>query len=299
MYDFDEESGGGRELLGGKGVGLHEMTALGIPVPAGFTVTTDACRAYLAAGGEMPVGLDDEVAEHVTALERKTGKRFGDTADPLLVSVRSGAAISMPGMMDSILNLGLSDVAADGLAAATGNERFARDSYRRLIQMYGEVVDGVPGSRFEQALTDLKAQRGVQQDVDLTAEDLAALVETFKQIYEEETGDAFPQDAREQLRRARARSSSRGTRPGRRSTGEPTRSPTTSGRRSTSSRWSSGIAATHRAPASASPATPPPAGPPSTGSTSSTLRARTSLRGSAHPSRSPGFASACRPRTPS
>src|SRR5689334_19134481 len=158
VYDFDEESVGGRELLGGKGVGLAEMTALGIPVPAGFTITTDACRAYLSAGGRMPDGLDAEVVRHVAALEQKAGKRFGDSSDPLLVSVRSGAAISMPGMMDTILNLGLSDVAVEGLAAATGNERFARDSYRRLIQMYGEVVDGVPAPRFEQALTDLKAR---------------------------------------------------------------------------------------------------------------------------------------------
>jgi pyruvate,orthophosphate dikinase len=202
VYDFDEESGGGRELLGGKGVGLAEMTALGIPVPGGFTITTDACRAYLAAGGEVPDGFDEEVAEHVAALERKAGKRFGDQSDPLLVSVRSGAAISMPGMMDTILNLGLSDIAVAGLAASTGNPRFAFDSYRRLIQMYGEVVDGVPSHRFEQALTDLKTRRGVRQDVELTADDLDELVATFKGIYEEETGGPFPQDAREQLRRA-------------------------------------------------------------------------------------------------
>ncbi len=202
VYDFDEESVGGRELLGGKGVGLAEMTALGIPVPAGFTITTDACRAYLTAGGQIPEGLDDEVTRHVSALEQKAGKRFGDLADPLLVSVRSGAAVSMPGMMDTILNLGLSDVAVEGLAAVTGNDRFARDSYRRLIQMYGDVVDGVSGHRFEQALADLKARRGVRLDVDLSAADLEELIVTFKAIYEEETGDSFPQDAREQLRRA-------------------------------------------------------------------------------------------------
>src|SRR5581483_3956539 len=202
VYDFDEDSGGGRELLGGKGAGLAEMTALGVPVPAGFTITTDACRAYLASGGEVPEGLDAEVGEHLEALERKTGKRFGDERDPLLVSVRSGAAISMPGMMDTILNLGLSDTAAEGLAASTGNPRFAYDSYRRLIQMYGEVVDGVPGHRFEQALSDLKSARAVRQDVELSADDLRELIETFKRIYEEETGSPFPQDAREQLRRA-------------------------------------------------------------------------------------------------
>jgi pyruvate,orthophosphate dikinase len=202
VYSFDQESDGGRELLGGKGAGLAEMTALGVPVPNGFTITTEACRVYLANGGEEPQGLQDEIERHVGALEQKTGKSFGDPADPLLVSVRSGAAISMPGMMDTILNLGLNDTAADGLAAATGNPRFAHDSYRRLIQMYGEVVDGVPSHRFEQALAELKTSRGVEQDVDLTGDDLAELIATFKAIYEEETGRAFPQDAAEQLRRA-------------------------------------------------------------------------------------------------
>jgi len=202
VYDFDEDSGGGRELLGGKGVGLAEMTALGVPVPAGFTITTSACRAYLANGGVTPDGLEGEIAEHVEALEERAGKRFGDAADPLLVSVRSGAAISMPGMMDTILNLGLNDTAAEGLASATGNRRFALDSYRRLIQMYGEVVDGVPGHRFEEALTELKARRNAKQDVELSADDLGELVAQFKGIYEEETGAPFPQDAGEQLRRA-------------------------------------------------------------------------------------------------
>ncbi|HVS85093.1 MAG TPA: pyruvate, phosphate dikinase [Gaiellaceae bacterium] len=201
VYDFDEPADGGRDLLGGKGIGLAEMTQLGVPVPAGFTITTDACRAYMASHGDID-GLDEEVEEHIARLEEKTGKRFGDDEDPLLVSVRSGAAISMPGMMDTILNLGLSDDAAEGLAHSTGNPRFARDSYRRLIQMYGEVVDGIDGHRFEQALGDLKREKGAQQDVDLTADDLAQLIETFKHIYEQETGEGFPQDAREQLRRA-------------------------------------------------------------------------------------------------
>jgi len=202
VYDFDEDSGGGRELLGGKGIGLAEMTQLGIPVPAGFTVTTDACRAYMAAGGDVPEGLDTEIEEHLATLEARTGKRFGDERDPLLVSVRSGAAVSMPGMMDTILNLGLNDAAVEVVAGSTGNERFGLDSYRRLLQMYGEVVDGVDGHRFEQALTDLKAARGAAEDVDLTPDDLGELVETFRQIYEEETGRPFPQDAREQLGRA-------------------------------------------------------------------------------------------------
>jgi pyruvate,orthophosphate dikinase len=201
VYDFDEPADGGRELLGGKGIGLAEMTQLGVPVPAGFTITTDACRAYLREGG-LPAGLEDEVGEHIARLEARTGKRFGDPADPLLVSVRSGAAVSMPGMMDTILNLGLNDDALAGLAGTTGNARFARDSYRRLIQMYGEVVDGIDGHRFEQALTDLKRERGVQQDVDLSADDLAGLLDTYKNLYRHETGAEFPQDPREQLRRA-------------------------------------------------------------------------------------------------
>jgi pyruvate, orthophosphate dikinase len=202
VYDFDEPSEGGRELLGGKGIGLAEMTQLGVPVPAGFTITTDACRAYMAAGGELPDGLSEEVDEHLARLEEKTGKKFGDPQDPLLVSVRSGAAVSMPGMMDTILNLGLNDDAVRGLAERTGNPRFANDSYRRLIQMYGEVVDGIPDHLFEDSLTRLKNERGASQDIDLSAEDLAGLVETYKRTYESETSAPFPQDARDQLGRA-------------------------------------------------------------------------------------------------
>ena len=202
VYDYEEEAPGGRELLGGKGTGLAEMTALAVPVPPGFTITTDACRAYTANGKEVPEGLDDEVGKHIAALERKADKRFGDPSDPLLVSVRSGAAVSMPGMMDTILNLGLNDVAVEGQAASTGNPRFAYDSYRRLIQMYGEVVDGVGGHRFESALADLKAARGVANDLELGADDLRELIGTFQRIYEEEVGSGFPQDPREQLRRA-------------------------------------------------------------------------------------------------
>jgi pyruvate, orthophosphate dikinase len=202
VYDFDEPSDGGRELLGGKGVGLAEMTQMGVPVPAGFTITTDACRAYMSSGKALPDGLEEEIERHLAALEQKTGKRFGDPNDPLLVSVRSGAAISMPGMMDTILNLGLNDKAAQGLARATGNERFANDSYRRLIQMYGAVVEEIAAHRFEQALTDLKKSRRATQDVDLSSDDLAGLIATYKQIYQEETGREFPEDAREQLTRA-------------------------------------------------------------------------------------------------
>src|SRR4051812_32438065 len=159
------------------------MTQMGVPVPAGFTITTDACRAYRSNGKVLPDGLEEEIEQQLHALEKKTGKRFGDTSEPLLVSVRSGAAVSMPGMMDSILNLGLNDKAVVGLARATGNERFANDSYRRLIQMYGEVVDGIHGHRFERALSDLKKSRGASQDVDLSADDLAGLIDTYRAVY--------------------------------------------------------------------------------------------------------------------
>ena len=201
VFDFDESAEGGKELLGAKGVGLAEMTTLGIPVPPGFTITTDACRDYLRTK-ELPEGLEAEIDEHLASLEETTGKRFGEAGDPLLVSVRSGAAVSMPGMMDTILNLGLNDYAVEGLGARTGNARFALDSYRRLIQMYGEVVDGIDADRFEKGLADLKQSRGAKQDVDLSPDDLKQLVATFKDLYEQETGSSFPQDAREQLGRA-------------------------------------------------------------------------------------------------
>jgi pyruvate,orthophosphate dikinase len=188
VYDFSEPTDGGRELLGGKGIGLAEMTQLGVPVPAGFTITTDACRAYMEKG-DFPEGLAEEVDQHLARLEEAAGKRFGDPEDPLLVSVRSGAAISMPGMMDTILNVGLNDQSTEGLARRTDNERFAQDSYRRLIQMYGETVDGIDAHFFSDALAQ-------QED------DLPGLIETFKRIYEEQTGRPFPQDAKEQLGRA-------------------------------------------------------------------------------------------------
>jgi pyruvate,orthophosphate dikinase len=202
VYDFSEGAELGRELLGGKGTGLAEMTAIGIPVPAGFTVTTEACREYMRAGGELPDGLAEEVDAHLRRLEEATGKRLGDPGDPLLVSVRSGAAISMPGMMDTILNLGLNDEAVAGLARATENERFAWDAYRRLVQMYGDVVAGVDAHRFEEELSALKESRGVEQDVDLSAGDLEALVARFKEVYRDQAGEDFPQDPREQLDRA-------------------------------------------------------------------------------------------------
>jgi pyruvate,orthophosphate dikinase len=202
VYDFTEGAELGRELLGGKGVGLAEMTAIGLPVPAGFTVTTEACREYMRLGGKPPAGLDEEIEEHVRALEEAAGKRFGDASDPLLVSVRSGAAISMPGMMDTILNLGLNDEAVEGLASATGNERFALDAYRRLIQMFGHVVAGLDGDLFERELEALKARQGAAQDVDLSAADLRELVDGFQRIYREHAGEPFPQAAGDQLERS-------------------------------------------------------------------------------------------------
>jgi pyruvate, orthophosphate dikinase len=201
VYDLDEPADGGRELLGGKGLGLAEMTQLGIPVPPGFTITTDACRAYLETG-RLPEGLEKEVDLHVARLESRAGRRFGSGDDPLLVSVRSGAAISMPGMMDTILNIGLGEAAASGLAARTGNSRFAYDSYRRLVQMFGEVVAGVDPHRFESALATLKRERSLQHDTGLDAGDLITLVATFRQIYREDAGEEFPDGARTQLLRA-------------------------------------------------------------------------------------------------
>ncbi|MGZ8481920.1 MAG: PEP/pyruvate-binding domain-containing protein, partial [Candidatus Limnocylindria bacterium] len=201
VYDFDEEAPGGREQLGGKGIGLSEMTRMGLPVPCGFTVTTDACRAYMESGA-FPDGLDEELEAAIHRLESRTGKRFGSTENPLLVSVRSGGAISMPGMMDSVLDLGLCDAAAEGLARRAANAHFAYDSYRRLIQMYGKVVDGIDAHRFEDALVALKATRGVADDTALSTDDLRVLVATFKQIYADELGREFPQDARAQLRAA-------------------------------------------------------------------------------------------------
>ena len=179
VYDFAEGSRDMRDLLGGKGANLAEMTRLGLPVPRGFTITTEACMAFLGNQKAFPEGLDAEIDEHLARLEEQVGKRLGDPENPLLVSVRSGAKFSMPGMMDTVLNLGLNDETVEGLAARTGNPRFACDSYRRFIQMFGDVVVGVEKAHFEDALTALKAARGAEQDTDLTADDLRELAGTF------------------------------------------------------------------------------------------------------------------------
>src|SRR6187200_916053 len=161
VFDFAEGSREQVDLLGGKGANLAEMTKLGLPVPPGFTISTDACKAYMAADDTIPAGLMDEVAEALAALEAKMGKSLGDAADPLLVSVRSGAAFSMPGMMDTVLNLGLNDVSVGGLAKQTDNPRFAYDSYRRFVQMFSKIVLDVDGAKFEHALEQLREERGV------------------------------------------------------------------------------------------------------------------------------------------
>ncbi|WP_329103189.1 pyruvate, phosphate dikinase [Micromonospora sp. NBC_01699] len=199
VYDFAEGNMGLKDLLGGKGANLAEMTNLGLPVPPGFTITTEACQAYLATG-TAPAELAEQITGHLTALERAMGKRLGDPADPLLVSVRSGAKFSMPGMMETVLNVGLNDVSVAGLAAqAGGNERFAWDSYRRLIQMFGKTVCEVPGEEFEHALDEAKRARDTTDDLDLDAADLRALVDTYKTIFRKHTGRDFPQNPREQL----------------------------------------------------------------------------------------------------
>ncbi|MET7401963.1 PEP/pyruvate-binding domain-containing protein, partial [Dactylosporangium sp. NPDC005572] len=202
VYDFVEGGKELKDLLGGKGGNLAEMANLGLPVPPGFTVTTDACRAFLRTGSE-PYGLADEIELHLERLERQAGRRLGDAADPLLVSVRSGAKFSMPGMMETVLNVGLTDASVAGLAAqAGGNARFAWDSYRRLIQMFGRTVRGVPGEAFERALDDAKAAAGTRDDVGLDAEALRALVARYRDIFRRHTGEEFPQEARTQLSQA-------------------------------------------------------------------------------------------------
>jgi pyruvate,orthophosphate dikinase len=197
VYDFAEGGRDMKDLLGGKGANLAEMTNLGLPVPPGFVITTEACTAYLTSG-DVPDELAAEVTEHLTALEAQMGKRLGDATDPLLVSVRSGAKFSMPGMMDTVLNIGLNDASVQGLAKQ-GNERFAWDSYRRLVQMFGKTVLGVDGDLFEHALEALKKARGTEQDLDLGADDLQTLVGTFKDIVRDTTGADFPQDPRTQM----------------------------------------------------------------------------------------------------
>lgn len=198
VYDFSEGDKSMKDLLGGKGANLAEMTKLGLPVPPGFTISTEACRVYLREG-KAPETLDTEVTVALRHIEDLMGRKLGDAENPLLVSVRSGAKFSMPGMMETVLNIGLNDQSVLGLAEAAGNERFAWDSYRRLVQMFGKTVLDIDGELFSDALDALKKERGTTADLDLTAEDLKGLTETFKNIIREQTGEDFPQDPRTQM----------------------------------------------------------------------------------------------------
>ena len=204
VYEFSEGSRDMRDLLGGKGANVAEMKRIGGPVrvPDGFTITTEACVAYMKADGQFPDGLEEQVDEALARLEEQTGKRLGDPEDPLLVSVRSGGRESMPGMLDTVLNLGLNDNSLRGLIERTGNERFGWDSYRRFVQMFGSVVRGLEGDLFETPIKALKEKTGVELDTDLDAGGLEQLTAEFKQIFATETGEEFPQEPREQLRQA-------------------------------------------------------------------------------------------------
>ena len=198
VFDFSEGGMGQLALLGGKGANLAEMTRLGLPVPPGFTITTEACREYMA-NGEAPAALRFQMTLAMRRLEDLVGRRLGDVQDPLLVSVRSGARFSMPGMMDTVLNVGLNDLSVLALAEASGDERFAWDSYRRLVQMFAKTVLGMDGAVFARALDDAKASKDAVSDLDLNAADLHKLVEEFKALVGTHSGRAFPQDPREQL----------------------------------------------------------------------------------------------------
>ncbi len=199
VYDFSEGKASMKELLGGKGANVAEMTRLGVPVPPGFTITTETCAEYNRLKQHFPRGLDAEITKYLTKLEKKMGKRLGDPTNPLLVSVRSGAAASMPGMMDTVLNLGLNDQSVEGLATVSGNPRFAYDAYRRFIQMFADIVLGIKHSDFEHALASLKKKRKVQNDTELNAQDLQALVKTYKKIVKQTTKKDFPQEPKIQL----------------------------------------------------------------------------------------------------
>ena len=208
VYTFDEVAeaekyvggswDGVRSLLGGKGSGLADMTRAGVPVPPGFTVTTEACNAYQAAG-KFPPGMWEQELAALAVTEKKTGKKFGNPANPLLVSCRSGAKFSMPGMMDTVLNIGLTDKTAEGMIKLTGNPRFVYDSYRRLVEMFGTVVLNIPDEAFEEPMAEYKAKKGYKLDTEMNAEDWKALVDVFKAVTKKEKGFDFPQDPLKQL----------------------------------------------------------------------------------------------------
>jgi pyruvate,orthophosphate dikinase len=203
VYFFGEGRADGngkmKDLLGGKGAGLAEMTNIGVPVPPGFTISTEACTYFYEHDGQYPPELSEQVGEHLASVERSVGKRFGDPQNPLLVSVRSGARASMPGMMDTILNLGLNDQTVAGLARASGDERFAFDSYRRFIQMYSDVVLSVDRERFEHLLAETRTQAGAKTDAEIPATTLRSLLEQYKELVRSATSSEFPQDVQAQL----------------------------------------------------------------------------------------------------
>ena len=200
VYSFEDGKGMSKDILWGKGTNLAEMVSLGLPIPSGFTITTETCDIYYKNNKTYPAAVNEQVEKELKALEKKMGKKLGDANDPLLVSVRSGAAASLPGMMDTVLNLGLNDQSVAGLATKTGNERFAWDSYRRFIQMFGDVVMEVPHHDFEHALQSIKDAKGIKLDTELTTEDLKAVVALYKEVIQKDTGKMFPNDGREQLK---------------------------------------------------------------------------------------------------
>lgn len=199
VYMFSEGDASMRNLLGGKGANLAEMTKMGLPIPQGFTVTTEACNKYYEDGEVIADEVVEQIKASLAKLEEIAGKKFGDSKNPLLVSVRSGARVSMPGMMDTILNLGLNDISVEGIAESTQNPRFAYDSYRRFIQMFSDVVMEIAKSKFEKVLDEMKESKGVKYDSELTAEDMKNVVAKFKEIYKAEKGEDFPQDPYAQL----------------------------------------------------------------------------------------------------
>lgn len=202
VYLFHEGRADMRALLGGKGANLAEMSNIGLPVPPGMTITTEACNEYYRLGGQLPAGLLDDIFANLAAVEAKTGKKFGDPANPLLVSVRSGAMFSMPGMMDTILNLGLNETTVKGLADNTGNPRFAYDAYRRFIQMFSDVVLEIDKQDFEELLEEQKHRQNVVYDQELTAESLRKVIDRYKELVSSRLGRPFPEEPREQLRLA-------------------------------------------------------------------------------------------------
>ncbi len=283
VYDFSQGNRDMKDLLGGKGANLAEMTLLGLPVPPGFIISTLACRVYLETG-DVPPELAAEVDEHLAALEQQMGKRLGDPDDPLLVSVRSGAKFSMPGMMDTVLNIGLNARSVEGLARQTGNARFAWDSYRRLLQMFGKTVLGVEG--FEDVLDRVKHERGAKVDLDLDEAALRELVAAFEDLVQQHTGAPFPQDPREQLDQAvRAVFDSWNTERARIYRRQE-RIPADLGTAVNVCSMSSATSTWTPAPVSPSPATRAAGPRASTATTCRTPRARTSWPGSATPCRS-------------